>query len=348
MNAIVNIIVVDDEKKILNALKRLLKIENVNITFYMSPKKAYEAMKNERCDLLITDHKMPYMTGLELIKKSQELNKNIVSVLMTAFTEVDLIINAINKGNIFKYISKPWDNEEFMNIVNEGIDKIIKQRAQQKSYEFVIHNNLLSDLSDSNKLDMQNLVKNQGIKLLLKVLQTKDYDLYIHSKNVGLLAKKFSSYLGYNQYRQELIYYAGILHDIGKIAIRDSILYKSDKLTEKEYTTMKDHSLAGADLIREVNGMKEIAQIVEQHHEKKNGSGYPYGLKQKDILIEAQIIMIADVYVALSEDRSYRNRLDKKSRLAIISDLKKEHVSSGLVEKFIQYIKEANFEYINS
>jgi polar amino acid transport system substrate-binding protein len=137
------------------------------------------------------------------------------------------------------------------------------------------------------------------------------YDTYTkgHSVNVANYASKISEKLGFESERISKIYWAGLVHDVGKIFVPQSVLNKSEKLTDEEYELIKLHPLKGYELISEIEGLKDIAEIVLYHHERYDGKGYPYGKKGDEIPIESRILCVADSFDAMTSDRPYKKSL---------------------------------------
>lgn len=207
------------------------------------------------------------------------------------------------------------------------------------TFNFLKDNNILGD---GSKIDQHSLKKSfieQNLNILTKVIESKDPALFTHSLKVGEVAKAFSQYLGLSKEKQYNIYYSGLLHDIGKIAIRDQILYKSDRLTDIEFNKMKDHAIIGSEIIRQGVALENIADIVKQHHESYDGSGYPLGLKGEEILFGAQVLTIADVYVALTEKRSYKKAYGLHKIINIMSLQAGKKFNEKMINQFLVFIE---------
>ena len=159
---------------------------------------------------------------------------------------------------------------------------------------------------------MQELSKNtiEMIEALVKSIELRDSYTKGHSKRVATYSVMLSEYINLDKNQIYDIYNAALLHDIGKIGIPDAILLKPEKLNDVENNIIKQHSSLSAELVSSIDSLKHLAKIVKHHHEKYNGSGYPDGLKEKEIPLASRIITVADIYDALTSTRVYRSNLN--------------------------------------
>lgn len=140
-----------------------------------------------------------------------------------------------------------------------------------------------------------------------------------HSVNVAIFSYTLAKKMKLSQKQCLNIFWAGLLHDIGKIKLDQSILNKKEKLTEDEFEYIKQHVVLGVDLLKKYRVKREVYIIVEQHHEHNDGTGYPRGLKESEIFIEAKILRNVDVYDALTSNRSYRKRYTSQQAIEIMA-----------------------------
>lgn len=178
------------------------------------------------------------------------------------------------------------------------------------------------------------------VKSLSQAIEAKDPYTRGHSMRVSEYAYDLGMRVKLSRKKLENLKMAAMLHDIGKIGIKESILNKPGKLDEEEFDTIKQHPEIGVKIIQDIEFLKDAADIIMSHHEKVDGTGYPHGKKGKEINIEASILGIADVYDALTSDRPYRGALTKDQALAIIEEGKGNHFDARLAEEFIQMMRE--------
>lgn len=313
-----NLLIIDDEIMVIRSIMRALDNTSSNIFYTTDPTKMIDILDKTPIDIIISDQRMPEMTGLELLMKAKEVCPSAIRILMSGYSDIDIVIAAINEGRIFQYISKPWDNDKLVETINNAI--MLKTEEDEKA---AILTYRLENIENWNTViaDMSSEMGKKGdstVNALLKVLKAKDFNLYKHSVYVSMTAVLLADELGFSKEQKEAVRYAGLLHDIGKIAIRDKIMYKAGSLDEDEYEEMKNHPTVGAEILREVDFLGTIADIVEQHHERIDGKGYPKGISFDMILKEAQIISVADNFEALREDRVYRAGMNAQEALKII------------------------------
>ena len=332
------LLIVDDEQKILKALERQLANSNIKIITVSTAKEAKDVLKDTVVDILITDQKMPGSNGLELVKYFKEVSPDTVSILMSSYNDVEAMISAINDIHIFHFIQKPWDEKELIEAINMAIDfkkESIYQKQIVKSYlidkdKWMAATTIFKEKEAKNE---ENL-----ISVFKKIMDVKDRELYLHCQRVSEMAFEFSGTLGIRDEKLEEIKQAAEFHDLGKIVIKDNILYKESRLSTDEYEEMKRHPMVGADVLREIESFGKIAHIVEQHHERLDGHGYPKGLKQEEICFEARIISILDVYDALTSERVYKKSKTKQEAINIMTKGGIGQFDAEIFEKFQNFI----------
>lgn len=210
----------------------------------------------------------------------------------------------------------------------KGIQSTITVKAAEKSifssYSYMQDIGHLVGFVDAMlelflKNKMLDLLNENFIKSLALVIDSRDPYTCNHSKRVSDFAYKIAKRLGLPQKEVKDIFDAALLHDIGKVSVPDSILFKKSNLTEDEFEIIKLHPVAGAKIV-ECCSLDYLSRFILYHHEKIDGSGYPFGLSGKDVPLESQIIGICDVYDALTSDRSYRRAYNKRDAMKIIED----------------------------
>ena len=177
--------------------------------------------------------------------------------------------------------------------------------------------------------------------LILTLVKTLEYyDQYTrgHSERVALWSAKLAKVMGVDSEGQRQIYFASLMHDIGKIFVPQAVLNKVSHLTEEEYLLIQSHSVKSAELINKVEGMENFASIVLHHHEKYDGSGYPDGLKGKAIPYFSRIISVADSYDAMTSNRPYRKLLSKEYAISELLRCKGTQFDPALIDPFIEKV----------
>lgn len=312
------ILLVDDEISVIKALLRVFKDDGYELCYTTAPDEVFDIIENERIDIIMCDQRMPGILGTDILAHAKKICPTIIRILMTGYSDIEVVISAINDGSIFYYISKPWKNQEIINIVNNAMS----YKREQKERELII-STLLGDMENWSELIKQiehgvDGINQNIVNSFLKVIKAKDMGLYNHSMGVVKYALLIAEAMNLPKQQIEDIKNAGLLHDIGKITIRDRVLYKPGRLDKDEFEEVKKHPSIGAETIKGFEFMGRISQIICQHHERIDGKGYPMGLMGGDILLEAKIISIADAFDALTSDRVYRKMLSRDEAFEVL------------------------------
>jgi response regulator RpfG family c-di-GMP phosphodiesterase len=327
-----NILVVDDEVPNLRLLRRVLSPDH-EIFEADSGAAALKLLESENISLIITDQRMPSMTGVQLLEQSLLINPDVIKILLTGYTDVQALIDAINAGNVYKYIPKPWDAEEL---------KLTVRRALE-AYELKENNDrLLVELSQALS-DLES-VSVGTIRALADALDAKcDYTAG-HSLRVSRFAVLIGRQLALSPEHLRDVELGGILHDIGKIGVPESILWKPGSLTPEEKEIMSKHPVTSAEIIGDLKGLWRAREYVKHHHEYYDGTGYPDGLAGEDIPIGARIILVSDAYDAMTTDRPYRQAIGHEKAVAELKKLAGKQFDPTVVNALMEFIGEDGSE----
>lgn len=334
------ILIVDDDINVMKALMRTLNCLSCELHATDKPEEAINELYSKKYDIIITDQRMPDITGLEVLKEAQKIDDDILGILITGYSDMEVAVAAINDINLFRYIAKPWNNDELVNIVKEAM-LVRTERIEQINYaiqntkEIEWHRQKIDGfIKEIDKLKIQ--TKNA----LMKLIEAKDSTVYEHSIRVADYAMLIAEVINIRDERKEILKQAALFHDIGKIAIKDQILDKPMHLDEDEFNKIKQHPLVGFGILSELENMQEVAQIVCQHHERLDGKGYPFGISGVFLLEESKILSVADSYDALTSDRAYRKALSKEEALTILMEGTKGQYDIKVVEALIGGLNE--------
>jgi putative nucleotidyltransferase with HDIG domain len=300
-------------------LKQLIFLSKIfkDVEVAVDGKDGLDKYLHNNYDLIITDILMPNINGLELISNIRKKNKKQEIIVTSAYTELSYLTESIKLG-VTGYIIKPLDFNNVIDVIEQSLDKLLLLR-ENEMYKTKLEE--MVDEKTKKVLQLQDeLVVNyeHAIKSLVKMMESRDTYTGGHSERVAQYSKDIADAMGIEKEQCDLIYQAGILHDIGKIITPDSILLKPGKLTEDEYSLIKDHVTAGYEILSEVPMYKELADIVHAHHEHYDGSGYPRSLKGKKIPLLARIMTVADTFDAMTTSRVYKGR---KSKVEAIQEM---------------------------
>lgn len=305
------VLLVDDEENILKSIQRLLSDSSYKILTAGNAVQAIEIIKNNSVSVIVSDHRMPGTLGVDLLSQVKTISPDTVRILLTGYADLDTAIDAINRGEVFRFIKKPWENHALKEIIEE---------AQQR-------HDLILSLKHSDESTLLSLAQ---------TIELKDAYTRGHCDNVARYAKIIALGLQLNETILEQIRFGSWLHDCGKIGVPEKILNKEGPLTADEFEIIKKHPTWGADVARQAKLQQIVVNIILHHHEKYGGKGYPTGLAGNDIPLEARIVAVADVFDALTTNRSYRGAYDFDKAGDILLSMKRSHLDPKLVDIFLQ------------
>jgi putative two-component system response regulator len=299
------ILVVDDDRMNLKMAEHILK-QNYEVLCVTSGEEALEILAQERMDLILLDLHMPGMDGLEVFEKikASDRMKDTPVIFLTADSERETEVKIFNAGAM-DYIQKPFLAE----VVIRRIGRILELYHLQQSLQNEVDKKTV-ELRESNRKVRH--LSEQMMMTLANTVDAKDQYTRGHSVRVATYAKEMAVRMGKSKEETDMVYYIGLLHDIGKIGISDAIINKPGKLTDEEYAVIKTHPAIGADILKDMTEIPNAAVGAHWHHERYDGNGYPDGLKGEEIPEYARIIGVADAYDAMTSKRSYRDVLPQE------------------------------------
>lgn len=331
------ILVVDDEPLITKSLETFITFTfEADVLLSNDPTEAIEIFKEMKPQIIISDFMMPGMNGLEFLKKIREISKDVVTILLTGYADKENAIRCINEVGLYYYCEKPWDNDTLAKIIENAVEKHDLQfQLKRKIYQLEESNKKISRLYSLLKKDYDEEVDNvQNILVsLANMIEAKDQYTDDHTRRVAILCRGVGERLNLDETRLRNLEMAGVIHDIGKVGISESILNKPGKLTEEEFEKMKEHPVIGYNICLPLNILKKCLDPIRHHHEKLDGSGYPDGLKGDEISVESRIVAVTDMFDALYSDRPYRKKMElSKVKEILIGDAKKGLIDGKILK----------------
>lgn len=307
------VLIVEDSETNIMIMKSFLKQLDYDIDVAYDGLQALDKVKSFDPDLILLDLQMPNMDGYEVtrILKGEEKTRLIPIIIVTALNELNNKIKGIELG-ADEYLMKPFNKFELLARV-QSLIKIKKMNDSLESSEAILF-------------------------ALANAIEAKDKYTEGHSERVSIYSTRLARKLGMNDEEIDIIRRGGLLHDIGKIGIPESILCKPAPLDFDEYTIMKKHPAIGSKIAEPLKSSVPIQNMIRSHHEEWNGKGHPDGLKGEDIPLEARIVSIADTYDAIVTTRPYRKGQPKEVAFDIMREGAGEQWDPDLIEAFIEMI----------
>ena len=310
------ILFVDDEENVLRSLKRLFMSEDYEVYTASSGQNGLDIIQEIEVPVIVSDQRMPVMTGAEFLEKSRQLCPDAVRIILTGYADIEAAIGAINRGGAYRYVSKPWNDGDLLMVVKDAFEKYrlvkenkylteltIQQNEELKKWstelEFYVQQHTI-DLTKQNKeLKKLNEKLKKNVSEILAslsgLIELRNHSMHNHSNNVAILSTAIARAKGLPEPEIEMISTASQLHDIGMIGAPDIVLIKNvSELSPDEMTEYVKHPVRGQAAIDCIEDLREPGLLIRHHHEWYNGTGFPDRLKCEDIPIGARIISIAD------------------------------------------------------
>jgi response regulator RpfG family c-di-GMP phosphodiesterase len=268
-------------------------------------KEALNHFYKDTFSLIISDMKMPEMGGLELLKRVKAVNPNMMVIMITAYADIDVAVEAMRLG-AFDFIMKPVD----LNLVLLSVRNALEKKRLEEELE-AYHKNLEKLVEERTaKLQQAYRVLKKAhldsVKVLAEAIDAKDPYTRGHSDRVRGMSLKIAAHFDFTEERLESLEYGALLHDIGKIGIKDEVLQKKGALTLEEYQYIQEHPLIGVKIVEGIDFFKDKIPVIRHHHEHFDGRGYPDGLAGEAIPLEARIIAVSDAFDAMTSIRPHR------------------------------------------
>jgi len=358
--AAATLLIVDDEPGILSSLRRLLRPAGHKIHTAESGPIGLQVLEQEPVDLDISDMRMPEMNGAQFLEQVRLRWPGTTRILLTGYADVSSTIEAINRGEIYRYISKPWDDNDLTLIVHQALEH---RRLQNENARLLVltqaQNDELKDLNANledkvvqrtAEIEQINSFLNQAndrlkqnflvsIKMFSGLMELRGGAMAGHSRRVGDLSRKLAVHLGLDAREQQDIFFAGLLHDIGKIGFTDTLLNRPvSRMNGDDLGLYRRHVVAGESALMPLDELKDVAKIVRSHHERYDGQGFPDGLEGSNIGIGARILSVVNDFDGLQTGALAERRMTAEEAKTMILQSRGKRYDPQVANAFVELL----------
>lgn len=355
-----SILLVDDEPNILQALRRLFRAQGYQIAMAHGGQEALEIMQSEQFDLVISDMRMPEMSGAQFLAQAYQKWPETMRILLTGYADMASTVDAINDGHIFRYIAKPWQDAEILLVVKQALEmkqlaeekKRLERLTQQQNEQLKQFNQSLEAKVKARTAELEqtmgflelangDLKKNfvNSVKVFSGLIELRAGSLAGHSRRVADIAKAIAVAMKLPSSEVQDIVLASYLHDVGKIGLTDEVLDKPFlHLTTEERKTVMAHPAKGQHVLMAMEQLQAAAQIIRSHHERHDGEGFPDGLAGAAIPLGARIVAVANDFDALQIGTLQAKKLNRDEAIALIKKNSGKRYDPDVVEAFCSIV----------
>lgn len=343
MNA--NILFVDDEKNILGSLSRVFRKEGYGIMLAESGECGLDLLRNNSVAVVVSDQRMPGMGGVEFLKRVREASPDTVRMMLTGQADFSDITGAINEGGVYRYITKPWDDEELKHIVRAAVERhdlVVENRRLQDAT--MTQNAKLYELNQTLETRVEEKTKKlresffSFVGLCADMIELHDQLSGSHCKRVAVLSRGLGQSLGLKGFELEALWAAALLHEIGLIGVPREVLEKHEgELMDSERALIRNNPALSQEIIAKIDILRQSGLIVRSHMECFDGSGYPDRLKGDEVNYGSRILSICREYDRL---RHARHPYSKVEALAAIERGRGRRFDPDVTEAFLKFASE--------
>ena len=352
----VTILCVDDEPNILASLRRLFRKENYRILCAGGAAEGVALLEQEPVDIVISDMQMPEMNGTEFLECVRRRWPATLRLLLTGHADVESTIGAINRGEIYRYITKPWNDSAMLLIIRDALERqglereknrlealtrqqnealrelnaTLEHRVRDRTAELSAARNSLQDSNDRLKTNFLTL-----IKILSSMVEVRGGAMAGHGRRVADLARRIALRMGLPAREAQHVFLAGLLHEIGKTGLPDAILAMPESMLKGEYLgRYRQYPQLGEQLLMPLEELRDVARIVREHRERFDGAGFPDGTAGFDIGLGARILAVARDFEALQHGMLVQHQVDASRATELVAEGRGRRYDPAVVEAF--------------
>ncbi|MFK7891533.1 MAG: HD domain-containing phosphohydrolase [Granulosicoccus sp.] len=355
------VLCVDDEQSILASLKRALRKQPFTLLIANSGQEALEILSKSPVDLVVSDMRMPGMNGAELLAKVHSTWPDTVRMLLTGYSDMESTVSAINEGRIFRYLNKPWNNEDLVVSITSALEHkrlkdenaTLTELTRQQNDELKAFNDELESKVEARTKDLAlanqrlndaysqlNSSYNAAIRIFAQLIELRDGETYSHSRAVARTCEEIGKAMSLSEDDLTELNNAALLHDVGKLGFSDDFVATPySQLKEEEKTEFHKHPTMGQAALFSIPALDTTSLIIRAHHERVDGTGYPDGLKGDAIPLAARIISVAADFDDLQRGLIFDHPLDASKALAYLSNLVDKHYDRSVVDALAETVR---------
>ncbi|GGX82296.1 two-component system response regulator [Litchfieldella qijiaojingensis] len=366
--ATATLLLVDDEENMLNSLRRVLRNEPYTLLMATSGEKALGLMEEKDVDLVISDARMPGMDGATLLANIQQKWPNCLRILLTGYADISTTVRAINEGHIYRYISKPWDDDELRLIIRQALAYQFTERERQRLEQLTLSQN--RQLQELNA-DLENRVKARTAEIQqvadmldlayaeLKHSYVTATEVFSSLLNLRLprdrqtnsrvveLVKAYAQHYQLDEALGRNLSMAAALYNLGKLTWEDSLFNKpSDLLYKNELEQYRRYPELGEGLLMTLEPLRDAAKLIRHHQERWNGSGFPDHLKENQIPLGARLLRLAVDFVELQQGMVLERKLERDEALSLLQKYSGRLYDPQLCERFVSLCQELDLDTV--
>lgn len=334
------VLLVDDERNILNSLTRVFRKDGYNILTAEGGPAGLELIRDNKVSIVISDHRMPSMEGVEFLSKVKEASPDTIRFMLTGYADIKAVMSAINKGEVYRYITKPWNDDEIRSAVREALEHYNLTAENRRLTELTkIQNAQLVDLNRNleSKVEQKTGKIRENffsfVKIFTNLMELFDQNVGGHSKRVGAMSRAMVLRMKFDEMDADLIETAALLHNIGMIGIPRDLLEKDeDSLNEDEKALLSHNPALSQDILSQIDTLRQAGIIIRGQMERFDGRGIPDGLKREEIHIGSRILAVCKAYDTL---KNGRRKLPLTAVVRWLKDESGRRFDPDVVEEFI-------------
>lgn len=353
------ILLVDDEKSILDALYRFCRQRKWHALRANSGAEGLDILDTETVDVIVSDMRMPNMDGAAFLAKARQKAPGSVRILLTGYADMEAVISAVNEAKIYNYLNKPWDENMLASVINSALDFKHKederlrliQEVAEKNDALQQLNDVLEDKVKARTEELQLALQTvqasnqkitqrfkESLSLMTRVIEMQDGSKANYTNMVADASVAIAKALDLSAKEIEQIRIAALLHNIGKLSLPEAIRQKPmNNLSPMEMDIFKTHSIQGEAVLSSMTGLRMVAKLVRSHQEYINGKGYPDKLKDQQIPIGSKIICVTSDFQKLESNLLLKEIAEPEDAIQHIRTMSGKHYDARVVALFEQY-----------